>query len=143
MKTWKKTRVYNQRKYDVGMILQNGAERVVHPGSFILLSRDEIEYLASIAPALFDGEKQLRLEDRALAAQLGFVDDAQAETLDADVIRKKLNQRAPQLRAWLDGVTEPYLLDAICDVAAEMDLPASKLQLLQERMPGREFLHAE
>ena len=27
-----KTRVYNQRKYDVGMILQNGAERVVHPG---------------------------------------------------------------------------------------------------------------
>lgn len=138
-----KTRVYNQRKYDVGMILQNGAERVVHPGSFILLSRDEIEYLASIAPALFDGEKQLRLEDRALAAQLGFVDDAQAETLDADVIRKKLNQRAPQLRAWLDGVAEPYLLDAICDVAAEMDLPASKLQLLQERMPGREFLHAE
>ena len=138
-----KTRVYNQRKYDVGMILQNGAERVVHPGSFILLSRDEIEYLASIAPALFDGEKQLRLEDRALAAQLGFVDDAQAETLDADVIRKKLNQRAPQLRAWLDGVTEPYLLDAICGVAAEMDLPASKLQLLQERMPGREFLHAE
>ena len=138
-----KTRVYHQRKYDVGMILQNGAERVVHPGSFILLSRDEIEYLASIAPALFDGEKQLRLEDRALAAQLGFVDDAQAETLDADVIRKKLNQRAPQLRAWLDGVTEPYLLDAICDVAAEMDLPASKLQLLQERMPGREFLHAE
>ena len=131
-----KTRVYNQRKYDVGMILQNGAERVVHPGSFI-------QYLASIAPALFDGEKQLRLEDRALAAQLGFVDDAQAETLDADVIRKKLNQRAPQLRAWLDGVTEPYLLDAICDVAAEMDLPASKLQLLQERMPGREFLHAE
>ena len=138
-----KTRVYNQRKYAVGLILQNGAERVVHPGSFILLSRDEIEYLASIAPALFDGEKQLRLEDRALAAQLGFVDDAQAETLDADVIRKKLNQRAPQLRAWLDGVIEPYLLDAICDVAAEMDLPASKLQLLQERMPGREFLHAE
>ena len=71
------------------------------------------------------------------------MDDAQAETLDADVIRKKLNQRAPQLRAWLDGVTEPYLLDAICDVAAEMDLPASKLQLLQERMPGREFLHVE
>lgn len=78
-----KTRVYNQRKYSIGLILQNGAERVIHPGSFALLARDEIEYLASIAPSLFDGEKQLRLEDRALAAQLGFVDDAQAETLDA------------------------------------------------------------
>ncbi|HIU94932.1 MAG TPA: hypothetical protein IAD24_07205 [Candidatus Aphodomorpha intestinavium] len=138
-----KTRVYNQRKYSIGLILQNGAERVIHPGSFALLARDEIEYLASIAPSLFDGEKQLRLEDRALAAQLGFVDDAQAETLDAEAIRKRLSQRVPQVRVWLEGVTEPYLLDAICDVAAEMDLPASKLQLLKERMPEREFIHGE
>ena len=138
-----KTRVYNQRKYSIGLILQNGAERVIHPGSFALLARDEIEYLASIAPSLFDGEKQLRLEDRALAAQLGFVDDAQAETLDAEAIRKRLSQRVPQVRVWLAGVTEPYLLDAICDVAAEMDLPASKLQLLKERMPEREFIHGD
>ena len=138
-----KTRVYNQRKYSIGLILQNGAERVIHPGSFALLARDEIEYLASVAPSLFDGEKQLRLEDRALAAQLGFVDDAQAETLDAEAIRKRLSQRVPQVRVWLEGVTEPYLLDAICDVAAEMDLPASKLQLLKERMPEREFIHGE
>lgn len=138
-----KTRVYNQRKYSIGLILQNGAERVIHPGSFALLARDEIEYLASIAPSLFDGEKQLRLEDRALAAQLGFVDEAQAETLDAEAIRKRLSQRVPQVRVWLEGVTEPYLLDAIYDVAAEMDLPASKLQLLKERMPEREFIHGE
>ena len=138
-----KTRVYNQRKYSIGLILQNGAERVIHPGSFALLARDEIEYLASIAPSLFDGEKQLRLEDRALAAQLGFVDDAQAETLDAEAIRKRLSQRVPQVRVWLEGVTEPYLLDAIYDVAAEMDLPASKLQLLKERMPEREFILGE
>ena len=113
-----KTRVYNQRKYSIGLILQNGAERVIHPGSFALLARDEIEYLASIAPSLFDGEKQLRLEDRALAAQLGFVDDAQAETLDAEAIRKRLSQRVPQVRVWLEGVTEPYLLDAIYESAA-------------------------
>ena len=122
-----KTRVYNQRKYSIGLILQNGAERVIHPGSFALLARDEIEYLASIAPSLFDGEKQLQLEDRALAAQLGFVGDAQAETLDAEAIRKRLSQRVPQVKAWLESITEPYLLDAICDVAVEMDLPASKL----------------
>ena len=49
----------------------------------------------------------------------------------------------PQLKAWLDGVTEPYLLDAICDVATEMDLPASKLQLLRERMPERDIIQGE
>lgn len=138
-----KTRVYNQRKYSIGLVLQNGLEYTIKPGSFALLTCDEIEYLASIAPALFEGEKQLRLEDRALATQLGFVECAQAESLDAEAIRKHLSQRAPQVKAWLDGVREPYLLDAICDVAAEMDLPASKLQLLKERMPNREFIREE
>jgi hypothetical protein len=138
-----KTRVYNQRKYSIGLALQNGLEYTIKPGSFALLTRDEIEYLASIAPTLFEGEKQLRLEDRALATQLGFVEGAQVESLDAEAIRKHLSQRAPQVKAWLDGIREPYLLDAICDVAAEMDLPASKLQLLKERMPNREFIREE
>ena len=64
-----KIRVYNERKYSIGLLLQSGVECVIRPGSFALLSQDEIEYLASIAPSLFEGEKQLRLEDRALAAQ--------------------------------------------------------------------------
>ena len=38
-----KTRVYNPRKYDIGLLLQNGSERVIHAGSFALLSRDDIE----------------------------------------------------------------------------------------------------
>lgn len=138
-----KTRVYNQRKYDVGLLLQNGSERVIHSGSFTLLSRDDIEYLISIAPALFEGEKQLSIEDRALAVQLGVIDSAQAEQMDAETIRKKLGLRAGQLKTWLDGIVEPYLLDAIYDVAMTMDLPASRLQLLQERMPDREFIRAE
>lgn len=60
--------------------------------------------------------------------------------MDAAEIRKCLAQRVPQVKAWLDGIQEAYLLDVIGDVAAEMDLPASKLQLLQERMPEREFI---
>ncbi len=46
-------------------------------------------------------------------------------------------------KAWLDTVQEDFLLDAICDAAATMDLPASKLQLLQDRLPARDFLKAE
>lgn len=138
-----KTRVYNVRKYAIGLQLQNGAERVVMPGSFVLLVRDEIEYLASIAPLLFASEKQLKLENRALAAQLGFIESENAETLDAESIRRHLSQRVPQVKAWLDEVKEPYLLDAVCDVAAEMDLPASKLQLLKDRVPERELVQAE
>lgn len=138
-----KIRVYNPRKYDIGLVLQSGMERVIHPGSFTPMSRDDIEYAASMAPALFEGEKQLRLEDRALAVQLGFVQDESEPVFDAEEIRKKLGMRNPQVKAWLESIQEGYLLDAICDVAATMDLPASKLQLLQDRIPEREFLKAE
>ena len=63
--------------------------------------------------------------------------------LNADEIRKKLSLRPAQMKTWLDGIQEDYLLDAICDVATDMDLPASKLQLLQDRLPEREFLKTE
>ena len=63
--------------------------------------------------------------------------------LNAEEIRKKLSLRPAKMKTWLDGIQEGYLLDAICDVAAEMDLPASKLQLLQDRLPEREFLKTE
>ena len=138
-----KIRVYNPRKFAIGVILQNGAERSIQPGSFAMLSKDDIEYIASVSPALFDGEKLLQMEDRNLAVDLGFIESAEKPVLDEEEIRKNLGQRVNQVKAWLDGVNEAYLLDAICDVAAQMDLPASKLQLLQERMPEREFLKAE
>ena len=138
-----KIRVYNPRKYTIGVILQNGAERSILPGSFALLSKDDIEYLASIAPTLFEGEKQLRLDDRNLAVDLGFIESVDQPVLDDEEIRKNLGQRVSSVKAWLDSIHEAYLLDAICDVAAQMDLPVSKLQLLQERMPSREFLTAE
>lgn len=138
-----KTRVYNERKYDVGLLLQNGAERVIHSGSFAILARDEIEYLASIAPQLFENDKQLRLEDRTLAVQLGFIESEQAAPLDTEEIRKRLGSRVPQVKSWLESISEPYILDAIYDIAMTMDLPASKLQILQERMPEREFLRDE
>lgn len=138
-----KIRVYNDRKYPIGLILPNGLERVVHAQSYTLLSREEIEYAASNAPRLFEGERQLRLEDRGLSQQMGFIESAEQPVLDDAEIRKKLNLRASQMKGWLDSVTEGYLLDAIFDVAMAMDLPASKLQILRERMPDKEWLEPD
>lgn len=138
-----KIKVYNPRKFAIGLRLANGTERTVLPGSFTLLSKEDIEHLASFAPALFQDEKLLRVEDRSLTAELGFIDSPDKPVLDEEEIRKRLGQRPTQIKAWLDGIDEAFLLDAICDVAAQMDLPASKLQLLQERMPEREFLKTE
>lgn len=138
-----KIKVYNRRKYAIGIVLQSGVGRVIPPGTYIPLSLDDIEYAASIAPVLFEDEKQLQLEDRELASKLGFILDPSQPTLDEEEIKKKLGMRNQQIKTWLDTIQEGYLLDAICDVAATMDLPASKLQLLQDRMPEREFIKTE
>ena len=138
-----KIRVYNPLKFNIGLILANGTERTVLAGSYTLLTKEDIEYLASIAPKLFMGEKQLRLEDRELAVELGFIESVDQPVLNEEEIRKNLSQRVSHVKTWLDGIEEPFIIDIICDVAAQMDLPASKIQLLQERMPSREFLTAE
>ena len=138
-----KYRVNNPTKFPIGVRHYNGTECAIHPGSFTMMTIEEIEYLASIAPKLFMGEKMLRLEDRELAVQLGFIDSVDTPVLDEAEIRRRLKQNVSQVREWLNGIAEGYPIDTICDVAEKMDLPASKLQLLQERMPNREFLNVK
>lgn len=88
-------KVLNDRRYDIGLVLQNGVERVVKAGSYTLLSREEIEHIASVAPLLFMGETKLRLEDRALSVALGFVLDERVPLFGAAEIRKHLSGTRP------------------------------------------------
>lgn len=53
-------RVTNIRKYPIGIKLQNGREYTIRPGGFIQLDREDIEWVASNAPALFMGARQLQ-----------------------------------------------------------------------------------
>ena len=108
--------------------------------SFANLAADEVEYQISVAPALFEGEKQLRLSERNLSVELGLIEDDAQPVFDEAYIREKLNQRPNMVAKWLDGIQEPYLLDMVYDIAVTMDLPASKLKLLKDRLPAREFI---
>lgn len=136
-------KVINDRTYDIGLLLPNGTERVVHARSYTLLTRDEIDYVVSVAPALFAGEKQLRLEERALAVEMGFAACEDSPVFGEAEIRKHLGQRAQVLKAWLDGIQEPFLWDEVFRVARQMDLPATKLQIVQERFPERPLVPLE
>ena len=136
-------KVYNARAYNIGLLLQNGTERVVQSGSYTLLSRDDIEYVASIAPRLFIGERQLRLDDRKLAVELGFVKSEDTPVFGESEIRKQLAQRPQSIKAWLESIQEPFLLDEVFRVAQQMDLPATKLQIVQEIFPDRPLVSAE
>lgn len=56
--------------------------------------------MASIAPGLFDRERQLRLDDRELAVELGFIEAEDNKPLDDDMIRKNLGLSPAKLRQW-------------------------------------------
>ena len=135
-------RVFNDRQYNIGLTLPNGTERVVAPGAYTLLTQEEIEYIAGIAPRLFAGEKQLRLEDRKLAVELGFILDEHVAVFDDVLIRKQLQGSAAKIKAWLDTIEEAYLLDEVLAVAKAMDLSASKLQVIQDKFPGQTLIEA-
>ena len=133
-------RVYNDRRYNIGLQLPNGTERVVAPGAYTLLTQEEIEHITGVAPKLFMGETRLRLEERRLAVDLGFVLDENTPVFDEAFIRKQLGLSAAKMKAWLETVTEPSLLEEVFAVVRKMDLPASKLQVLQERFPNQALI---
>lgn len=72
--------------------------------------------------------------------EMGFILDEHVPVFGEADIRKHLSGSASKLKAWLEGITEPYLLEEIVAVALTMDLPASKLQVLQDRCPGKSFV---
>lgn len=59
-KTIQTIRVKNIRKYPIGIRLQNGRELAIRPGGFVQLDREDIEWVASTAPALFMGARELQ-----------------------------------------------------------------------------------
>lgn len=75
--------------------------------------------------------------------EMGFIEKADDQPLDEEEIRKHLALSAAKLHQWLEGINEPYLLDAIYREAVTMELSTSKLKILQEKMPDREFLPVE
>ena len=136
-------KIINDRRYDIGIRLPNNTERVIKSGGYTLLTRDELEFVISLAPGLFNGEKQLRLEERPVALELGLIKDENMPLFNEAEIKKQLSARLSVMKAWLDGITEPYLLSEVFDVAKKMDLPASKLQALQEKFPDRALIQPE
>jgi hypothetical protein len=136
-------KIYNDRRFDIGIRLPNNTERVIPRNGYTLLTRDELEFAASLAPNLFKDEKQIRLEDRAIAIELGFVQNENLPLFNEAEIKKQLSARIAVMKAWLDGITEPYLLAEVFDVARQMDLPASKLKVLQEKFPDRPLIEPD
>ncbi len=145
-RTEPKFRTYNRCNYDIGIRLENNREVNIKPGSFALLTAADIEYVDSICQdKKFIATRMLVPVDvngneLDLANMCGIVMNEAEEVLTEDVITAALKKSAKQVQAWIDGIDDPAELHAIYKVAVTMDLPASKLKILNAKMPNKDWL---
>lgn len=142
-------RVYNRCNYDIGVTLTTGLTTNIRSGSFAVLSANDILYIESICNRkkffsakmlvpVDDNGKDLTLEDVG-----GFTDTYTEESskhYNADEITEYLNKPYKSFKAWIDKIEDPVELHAIWEVGKELDLPASKVKVLQAKMPNRDLL---
>ena len=142
-------RVYNNMHYDIGITLTSGQKPVIKSGSFLPLSVNDILYIESTAlrskpfsSHVFSikdsNNKELTLEDLG-----GFTDPYAKKHFDSDEIVANLEKSAKSISAWLKEIDDPIELDAIRNVAEQMDLPASKLKIIQAKIPNRNLLETD
>lgn len=129
-----KVRVVNQTRYDIGIKLMNGGERNIHGGSFVILSRDDVEYVMGLAPKLFAAPCQLLVQDDELLQDFGVAEKVDEVKIDREEIGRKLTGSLKSMKAWLETVDAPFVLDIIRQVADGMDLPASKQKVLDAKL---------
>ena len=137
-------RVYNECKYNIGVTLQTGMSYNIRPKTFVLLNANDIAYIENACRHdKFFAKGMLSIRDdeenKVDLRQFRIVEEEEAYHSDTD-IQDHLKQSAKKIEAWLETIEDKAELFAIWDVAKDMDLPASKLKVLNAKIPNREWI---
>ena len=140
-------RVYNKTKYAIGVQFPDGRAYNIRPNNFLLLDANDIAMIENqCRRKKFISQKMLvpMNEQDEPVDVMGLFRIQEADEgdkhLDEDDLKVKLNQSIKKMEAWLNTVTDESELYAIWDAAKQMDLPASKLKILNAKIPNREWL---
>lgn len=133
-----RVRVNNVTPYAIGLKSQSGVEYNIRPHAFVMMHRDDVEYNMAIAPKLFASPVRLVVEDQDLNDIMGVVPTEEI-ACDIETIEKMLKCSASKIEAWMNDNNYPHILETVFEVAKTMDLPASKIKVLQKFMPNRDL----
>ena len=137
-----KIRLRNPQQFNVGIITIDKPYGLnIAPGAFTIVSKDDIDYLMATSTLLQKGILRVEGEQKEeVLEQMGVKEEDNANFMSDEDIKKKLSGNANQLRKWLNGDIEPFVLAKIAEIADGMNLSANKLQVLREKIPNHDFL---
>lgn len=139
-------RVYNKCKYDIGVKTINGMNLNIKAGSFQLLTVNDILFIESMCRAnkffsakmlviVDDTGKEIALETIGLAK-----DESVQEHMSDNEIYAMLKKNNKQIEAWLSNIDDKAELHNIFMVAKTADISSSKLKILHDKMPDKDWL---
>ena len=145
----KRFRVYNRCKYDIGVTLLSGQKPCIKAGGFIVLTVNDILYVESICQVrkFFSAKMLVPVTDDGRDVSIeelgGYTDEYSLPHMNDDEISAMLKKSNKAMEAWLQTIDDAEELHSIYDVAKRLDLPASKLRILNAKMPEKEWLEEE
>ena len=137
-----KIRLRNPQKFNVGIITVDKPYGLnIAPGAFTIVSKDDVDFLMATSTLLQKGILRIEGDKKEeVLEQMGVKEEDNANFMSDEDIKKKLSGNVTQLRKWLDGDIEPYVMEKIAEIADGMNLNANKLQVLKEKIPNHDFL---
>jgi len=129
----KKYKVHNRNKYDVGIQFMEPTKQMnVRPGSFVLMSEEEISFLHSISTT-FTG-KELSIDDVDVKENtLGFTAGEKMSMTSEEIITI-LKSALSKMKVSLEAITEENFKFLIFEEAKKMytDLTGGKIEFLAQ-----------
>lgn len=139
-------RVYNKCNYDIGITLMSGQAPVIKNGSFLVLTVNDILFIESTARRRrpFSSGELVPVNDEGKPMSLqdlgGYEDPNVVKHYTDEEITANLKKSVKNIEAWLETIDDPAEMHAVCVVAEQMDLPASKMKVIQKFVPNIDLL---
>ena len=136
-----KIRVYNTTNGFYGIRTLSNTEYNIVPGSFVMLTEDDIAFIESNTAyrkrpfatgrlTIEEGKKQ------EVSESVGIQPDEENYFFTDEEIDKKLKGNMKAMEKWLDGIEDMPLLFKIAERAKALDLASSKMKMIDAKVPS-------